>query len=191
MPDLATAVAHNDGGRLPEMAELIRSHSAHVMVGLAADGLGPLKRAVILTRWVASVAEACGALAVNWGSAEVVVPKEEFNLLAREMNDEFIPILLWVRFAVDRESDGGWSLATEGMRDLGHWEIETNHAGIEKADLLNYATSFAVHLITEDVRIADGDTFGFSKSDRIGVRHANAADGSGPVYRLEFGQRTA
>lgn len=170
----------------PDILQIAHANKALVMAALTSVRLNAVERAIRLTRWVASVAEACDALAVNWGSAGVLTPRENFCKLARAMDKDFLPLPLWISFAFDRQNKDSIFFTTRGMSEFGQWEIESTCMPVDESDLLNYAGSFALYLLTENPTVRDGDTIGFSEKDRIRVRRTEASDGSRFVYRLEL-----
>lgn len=168
----------------PDARRAIREVGAHVVVWVSGPG-NPLEAHRQLTRLVAAVLRATGALGVYWGSAGLVVRADIFDEVAHSYEGALLPVMLWVDFRLGRER-GGFSLFTVGLHGLGLPEIEIPPSRRAPGDLRDFATNVATYLIEHGPVINDGDTVGGDEHERITARHAPSAfDRPGLVLRLE------
>ena len=153
----------------PKAAEVLRPHGAHVIVSLLRAPGSSIERKLRLTRLVAAVVEATGALGVYWGDGPAVHEASTFVGMAREASAEAPPMPLWLGLSLARPDGGRLSLLTFGMEELGHKNLLVQ--GRDGNAALAFTFDIARYIVAEDARIAHGHTVGHSPTQRIAVEH--------------------
>jgi len=97
------------------------------------------------------------------------------------------PIPLWVSFRPEVHEDGTVSFSSHGLLDLGHQEVEIHHARAKPSQVLECVADFAFYIVQNGPIVADGDTFGHSRDEKIRVHHRRKGRWfKEPVYEFEF-----
>lgn len=170
----------------PEAEADCRQHQAHLVITLLGEWGDPIRRHLMLTDFVAAVAEAADGLGVFWAGGRVVQSAEYFRQLAAKSGSDDLPLLLWVDFVMVMK-DGGPFVSTQGLTAFGVMEVEGGSSRLKPIELLGKVHDIAHYLCTRGPVLQDGDTIGESMEERIRIRHAKSIwDRPEPVIRLEF-----
>jgi hypothetical protein len=110
-------------------------------------------------------------IGVYWGNACVANSREVFESFCENISEEDLPVPVWLRFQLLRESEGEIGLYTLGMSQFGLMEIEVDDCQMKPMDLVEFVSNMALYLIRSGPVIADGNTIGNSPDERIRVRH--------------------
>jgi hypothetical protein len=154
----------------PEAAEQFRGHAAHVAVMLLAEEEDRINAALLLTDLVAAVAASSNAVGVYWTAGGVVQPPEAFISYAQETTEEYLPLNLWIDFRPIPGDDGVCSLATTGLEDFGHQEIEVHQTRQDPELVLERAFKMAHYVLENGSILEDGETVELSEEEKTVVR---------------------
>ena len=175
----------------PDAKSEVEKHAVHWIV--TANGeLDPIELATLLTQATAATMGSCeNAIGVYWGNATLVVPKEMFCEIARDVLPEEPPLLVWVDFRVGPDSEkstAGFTAGfTAGMTALGHMEFETQRSPEPPSELRDRLMGLAGYVIENGPVIQDGDTIGEDANERIRVVYSKSEFGhEGNVMRLAY-----
>ena len=146
-----------------------RASTAHVIVMTSAASGDVFEANLRLTDLVAALASTPEAVAVYWGAGTLVHEPGAFREEARTASRALLPLRLWVDFRIVPEGCGKVFLATTGLKTFGLMEIECT--GGDAARLLDRAFNVAHYLCDKGPVLEDGNTFGFSATERFLVSH--------------------
>jgi hypothetical protein len=174
----------------PSATEQLKPLRYHWIVTVT-DDARPVELAFLTTRVTASVlATRSSAVGVYW-LGPLVVPRDLWLSLAEAMTPRDPPIEMWVDFRVGWDGRKTSSGFTQGMRALGHMELEIREAPESPAELRERLVAVARYVVTGAGRIRDGDTIGSDARERIRIAYAESLFGHrDEVMRLEFEQRS-
>jgi hypothetical protein len=171
----------------PEATEVLKGHTAHLIVTLTGNPGDAIDRHLRLTRLVAATANASQALGVYWGGAPLVQPREGFSEVAKEAARDNLPLELWVEQRVFSNAHEKFSVFTAGMDKLGVMEIEVRDTSGDASDVMSMIYGLAQYLVLNGNAIADGDTVGQSEEQKIIARHVDSEwERPGKVLLLEI-----
>ncbi|QDU54001.1 DUF4261 domain-containing protein [Aeoliella mucimassa] len=151
-----------------------------VTVGSTDESDDPIALRKFLTQVVASVlATTDQALGVYVGEAGMVVSRELYLQIAREMLPRDVPLPLWIDFRVGPvDFDSGLSYGfTDGLEELGHMELVTENASESPGELRERMMSLADYLLSNGPVIRDGHTVGADSEEKITVRYRSSPFG--------------
>jgi len=157
----------------PGAQEAIEGHESHAVCFASSSVLPLIAVRLFHSRFVAGLAATAGASGVYVGSALLVREPTEFISEVQQANAESLPLLCWVGFnpVGDGEERSGY---TTGMKDFGLLELEIRHAQLGWSELMDFLVNIAHYEITSGIQIGDGETLGFSETDRRQVQHVSS-----------------
>ncbi len=171
----------------PEAADRFRGHSAHVPAVLLVEDEDRINAALLLTGLVAAVAACSSAVGVYWAASGLVQPPEAFVSYCQEGDEEFLPLNLWIDFRLLEGDDGDCALATTGLEDFGHAEIEVQSSRQPPEVVWERAFKMAHYLLENGPILEDGETVDLSDDERMVVHYGPSMwDPSLLVLRLEI-----
>jgi hypothetical protein len=159
--------------RWPEARTAFERHRSHVIVSSLGTDEHALPAARIITAVVgALVAAAPGCAGVVWSGA-VATPAQDWIELSPSAFAPYpdFPFSLWINIQPFRY-DSSIGAATRGLSSFVGREIELEGNGLDLQGVVTRVWGLAAYLIDRGSVISNGDTFGFSASDRLRVRHA-------------------
>ena len=170
----------------PEAAERIAAHRGVLDVALAAEVGSPVERALALTKAVASVATARGALAVLWDATTLVHDTAQWIAQSEDATADDLPLFLWLGFDGKESADGTRSLLTRGAGDYGAHEIEVAASRRDGEELLETVCDVALFVLTSPVALEDGDQVEVTRGKvRVRIEPSLRNDGT-RAYRLRL-----
>lgn len=171
----------------PEASEKMRGHSSHVIVTVASDG-PPVERQTLLTQATASLVATTQATAgVYWGGSTLVMSPEMFCDFAIKVMPESPPLFVWIDFRTGSSKNGEVRGFTNGLRSLGHMELESLDASETPGGLKERFFGLAGYLLENGPVIKDGDTMGEDEDERIQIVYSDSTFGQKEqVMRLVY-----
>ncbi len=162
-----------------------RSHVIVTNVGTAEQT--PIQSAIAVSRLALVALKLYNGIGVYWGNASVCNSREVFELFCENISEKHLPVPVWLRFQLIRDSDKEIGLYTLGMSQFGLMDIEVDDCRMKVQDLFEFVSNIAHYLIQSGPVIADGNTVGGSESERILVLHrASMVDQDRCVYKIVF-----
>lgn len=166
------------------LSDLAR-HKAHLMVSCPWSKHSRLDAHIRHLILIRELIEQLPVVGVLWGSSLVQTDifKGEF---ANSLEGGF-PFSLWVLIQFSKQPNGNILISTLGMRDFGKMEIETE-SSLPLDQTFDLIRKFGSHIVTSNAVVKDGDTVGFSESQKIKVRHTRSfrPDVNDLVYWIEL-----
>ena len=176
VPDNEATQAAQANLYFPDGENLVSAHKSHIIVvasygewGSPLDAITQTTRATHL--FLKSDPESIG---VYWGNGSITNSAEFFDSAATDMTDENLPLMLWIRFQLDRLEEKV-RLYTVGMNQFGCKELETRPSNWDPAHLMGFAYNIANYLLLSGAELGDGDTIGGSPEERIKVVHSSSS----------------
>lgn len=162
------------------------SHEAHLIVTLADSAdTSAIERVRRMTAVLAAVAKASDAVGIYWGDAGATHPPEAFYTLARERS-LMTWLMLWTGVSVAREADGRSSLLSLGLGQFDLPDLLLTAPSGDRGRALEVFFDLLAYLLERQSPIPEGDTVGFSESERWPVRYVQSPVAEGKrVWRVD------
>lgn len=155
----------------------VKPHRAHLIVTILSE-LNEIERSTLLTQATVAVLAACdAALGVYWGNASLLVPKPIFVELAERILPHGPPLDIWIDFRIGWQEQKRSAGFTQGMKALGHMELEARDWPEKPSELRDRMQGLARYLLDNGRVIKDGDTVGQSASEKIRVVYVRSTFG--------------
>lgn len=152
----------------PEAGEETKGHESHIIVIGMKGSDDMVKRYKLYTEIIVSLMTTTNAVAMYMGTQSLVISKESYLMQAAYMDDESLPLNLWVYFGL-RSETGLNSAYTYGLKEFGKKELEIVHSSRSLEDLLDFLFNIAHYVLACDVTFEDGQTCGLSDEERIPI----------------------
>ncbi len=167
-------------------SDIMRRHSAHLVVSVSPENQSRIQRTLLLTRLAAACARAHNARGIYWRDARLVHEPKTFFDMTHQASTNALPTLLWINFRMDQNQNGAMNLYTIGLAAFDCMEIEVIHADTTLEDLLDMAKGVA-HLLLRGERISHGDVISLVDRPAVKVTHENSRlDRPDKVLRLHI-----
>lgn len=172
----------------PEAEAAVAGHQAHLVIAPLGKGTRPLADAISVTVLALAAAGLAGPVALWWPSAGLLAPPDRLTAAAAALNQDRLPIELWVNLLPLSDPKAGRVLATEGLEEgFGLMEIEAPIGGPRPEQAAGRVIGLVEYLLTHGPVLKDGDTIGVSQTEKIGIRHLpSLRDPARQVHRLDF-----
>jgi hypothetical protein len=173
----------------PNGREEAAAHLSHVIVtSMGGSDKSRIQLAITVSRLALVALKLFDGIGVYWGNASVSNSREVFESFCEDMSEESVPVPVWLRFQLVRQSDTEIGLYTLGMQQFDLMELEIDRCQMEVRDLFEFVSNIAHYLIQSGPVIADGNTVGGSEEEKILVRHRpSMIDKGRTVYKIVFG----
>jgi hypothetical protein len=155
----------------PTARQEVAAHRGHVIVHTSGTEPDRSGWRLLHGRLVAAVVATTPAVGVYVGDAMMVRSRDDWLDEALATEGDGLPILLWVGINPVREADGRVSAYTTGMSGFGIMEMEVRASARPVQEVMDRLIDAALYQMGTDKRLGDGETFGFSETDRHLVRH--------------------
>lgn len=171
--------------------QIVARHAAHMIVTVLGDG-DMLKRANVFVKVAASLMNQENAVAL-YSEGAVYSPRmyRDFaGVLKDDRLPDTVPILnlVWFGLYGDGKQAGVY---TYGMRRLGKEEIEIyvpqNTANFE--EMRGFLVSVAAYVVGEDVVLRDGETIGFSATEKLPIKVSPGVAVDGNTIKIDITKR--
>ena len=167
----------------PDGQEKVKQHQAHILVAVLGKDLPPADSGVKLVKAVVSACKQEGVLGIYTG--DIVLEPTYYLQFAEALNEDVFPItnLVWVGL---HNNENGLCGYTAGMRNFGYDEMEVLNSSVEPIELLDFLTSIANYVITEDVILNDGETIGFTADQKLPITKSQGVAVEGDSLKIEY-----
>ena len=164
-------------------SEKVKQHKAHILIAVLGSDLPPADSGVMLVKAVVSACRQEGVLGIYTG--DVVLEPTYYLAFAEKINEGEFPItnLVWVGLHGNEKGLCGY---TAGMRDFGYDEVEVLDSSAEPVELLDFLTSIASYVITEDVILQDGETIGFTAEQKLPITKSRGVAVEGDSLKIDY-----
>ena len=167
----------------PDGKEKVKQHKAHILIAQLGRELPPMESGVMLVKAVVSACKQEGVLGIYTG--DVVLEPTYYLAFAQALNEDAFPItnLVWVGLHNNEKGLCGY---TAGMRNFGYDEMEVLNSSVEPMELLDFLSSIANYVITEDVILQDGETIGFTGDQQLPITKSQGFAVEGDSLKIEY-----
>lgn len=167
----------------PDGKEQVKQHRAHILVAVLGKELPPAESGVMLVKAVVSTCKQDGVLGIYTG--DIVLEPTYYLQFAKALNEDAFPIsnLVWVGLHKNEKGLCGY---TDGMRNFGYDEMEVLNSSVEPIELLDFLSSIANYVITEDVILNDGETIGFTADQQLAITKSQGVAVEGDSLKIEY-----
>ena len=170
----------------PDAVKAAQSHAAHIMVTVLGKETDVRLRGQFFVKLVAACCRQPGVLGVY--TSGVVFEPSFYADMAGVMKEGELPLNNWIWFGLHRR-EGGVCGYTYGMDVFGKEELEVLDADVDPLTVREFLVSLAGYVIGSDVTLNDGETIGFSQSDRHRIiRSPGVALPDQPTLKVSFEQ---
>ena len=157
----------------PTAAAEIDRHRSHVIVHTSSGTLDALDTHLLHSKLVASLAALTNAVGVFVREAMLVRSAKAYIDEARDGARSAAPVMLWVGFNPVRD-DGTLSAYTTGLAAFELPELEVRRATRSEGLVIGMMADAASYQLQTGRTLRDGETFGYTNNERIGVRHTRS-----------------
>ena len=114
-----------------------------------------------------------------------VIPSDMYIEVAEELKEDSFPVLNVVYIGMYRTDDGIGGY-TEGLKYFGKKEIEVTDTDVGVIELYEFLIDVANYVITSDVKLNDGETIGFSASQKLPITISKGKALDEDTIKIEF-----
>ena len=140
----------------------------------------------LLTKINASLLRTCDtAIGIYQGSATLLVPKSVYIDFADMLNEEMLPIQLWIYIGLIQEN-GKTSMYSYGLEEFGKLEMEIINSDMDVNYLFDFLSNILYYIIDQDVTLLDGETIGMSEEQKLTIRESKAVYLEGDSLKIEI-----
>ena len=163
--------------------DTVKQHKAHILVAQLGRDLPPTESGEMLVKAVVSACKQEGVLGIYTG--DVVLEPRYYLQFAEALGSDEFPItnLVWVGLHGNEKGLCGY---TAGMRNFGYDEMEVLNSSAEPMELLDFLTSIANYVITEEVILQDGETIGFTAEQKCAITKSQGVAVEGDSLKIEY-----
>jgi len=158
----------------PDAAVNVARHQAHVIVSAGSTSLTQVELRLLHSNLVASLTATASGVGVYVRDAMLVRAAEDYVAEARAATGAAVPTMLWVGFN-PVSGEGAVSAYTTGLKSFGLRELEVLHSTRSAPEILGRMADAATYELQTGRILGDGETFGWSETERVPIRHARSA----------------
>ena len=125
------------------------------------------------------------AIGVYQGSATLLVPKAVYIDFADMLNEDMLPIQLWIYIGLVQEN-GKTSMYSYGLEEFGKLEMEIINSDMDVNYLFDFLSNILYYIIDQDVTLLDGETIGMSEEQKLTIRESKAVYLEGDSLKIEI-----
>ncbi|MDP4264686.1 MAG: DUF4261 domain-containing protein [Bacteroidota bacterium] len=162
-----------------------KEHKSHLIVSVMGGSQDPVKRFKIFTRVICSLLRTTNAAGVYKGNQSLLIPKDDYLSEAKFMSDEYLPVNLWIYFGL-RVSDNGNSGYTYGLKEFNKTEMEILNSSNSLENIREFLLSISRYVLENNVEFKDGQTCGFSESEKIRITYSKGNLIEGKTFKLAY-----
>ncbi len=145
-----------------DAADAVKQHKAHLMVSVLGES-DSIERGKLFVKLMASCCKQPDIIGVY--SVGTVFQPQFYTEAAEIMKNGALPLLNWIWFGL-RKRESGVCCYTIGMEQFGKEEMEIIDADGQPSDVRDFLLDMVSYVLESDVTLLDGETIGFSKSDK-------------------------
>ena len=159
-------------------------NESHIVIAVVGEE-SPLDLYKHFTKITAIILENTNSMGVYMGNQGLVLSKEFYLEEAATMNDENLPLPLWVYIGM-RQNDQGSSVYTYGLKEFGLKEMEIVNSEKTMEEAFDFIHDAAHYVIAGQVELNDGETMGMSEDQKINISISNGVNLEGQTLKLAY-----
>jgi hypothetical protein len=165
--------------------EETKQHKSHLIVSIIQGGRDQIKRFKIFTQVICSLLRTTNSLGVYKGNQSLLISKEGYLNEAVLMKPDYLPLNLWVYFGL-RNTENGNSGYTYGLKEFNKTEMEVLNSVKSLEDIRDFLFSISHYALEYDVAFKEGQTYGRSEEERIGITISKGKFVGGDTFKLAY-----
>jgi hypothetical protein len=169
----------------PTATEDVKDHRSHLIVSVLKGGQDQIKRYRIFTQVISSLLRITNSIGVYKGNQSLLIPKEDYLEEASIMNEEYLPLNLWIYFGF-RVSDKGNSGYTYGLNEFGKSELEIINSSKSLEEISGFLFNMTHYVLDFDVIFQDKQTCGLSEEEKIPIHFSKGVFIEGKTFKLDY-----
>ena len=159
-------------------------NESHIVIAVVGEEM-PVSLSKNFTKITAIILEHTNSMGVYLGNQALVLSKEMYLKEAATMDEDNLPLSLWVYFGL-RQNEKGNSVYTYGLKEFGLKEMEI--VGSEKSmeEVYDFIHDTAQYIVAGNIELKDGETFSGSGDDEIKVSLSNGVNLDGQTLKISY-----
>lgn len=186
IPDGEAEEAARNNFMWHEGAEQVKRHKAFLLVAVMGKGNSPIEGGKLLVKAVTVACKQEGVLGIYNGDGNVVYEPDYYLRCSQMMEEDLVPICNLIWFGLYRGRQGGLCGYTEGMSAFGYDEIEVLDSQADAESIHEFLMDIASYVITEEAVLRDGETIGFSETQRLPITKSKGVAVNGDSLKIGF-----
>ena len=162
-----------------------KEHKSHLIVSIIQGGDDQIKRFKIFTQVLCPLLRTTHSIGVYKGNQSLLISKEEYLNEAALMNNDYLPLNLWIYFGL-RSNDNGNSGYTYGLKEFNKIEIEILNSLKSLDEIRSFLFNMAHYVLEGDVTFKDGQTCGLSAGEKIAISLSKGKFIEGETFKLAY-----
>jgi hypothetical protein len=162
-----------------------KDHSSHLIVSLMQGGTDHIKRFKIFTQVLCSLLRTTNAIGIYKENQSLLIPKDDYLNEAAAMNDEYLPLNLWIYFGL-RVTEYGNSGYTYGLKEFNKTEMEIIRSSKSLEELREFLFNISHYVLEYDITFQDGQTVGSSEEEKIAISVSKGQFVEGDTFKLAY-----
>jgi len=167
----------------PKALEELKDHTGHAIVSVIGGSSSAKERYSTLTMLLHAILSTSNAVGVYQGNETLLIPKGQYLEFSGMLKDGGIPVPLWVYIGLRKNGDKN-SVYTFGLKSFGKKELEIIDSTENMDALYDFVLNICSYIISSDVTLNPGETFGYTAEQKISISSAKGAFTEGEVLRL-------
>jgi len=169
----------------PTAIKDLENHKGHILVSIAQGSNNYIKRFKIFTKVICSILRTTDSIGVYKGTQSLLIPKEDYLNEAGLMNEDYIPLNLWVYFGLRTIGDkrAGY---TYGLKEFNKTEMEIINSDQGLVEIRKFLFNTTQYVLEYDVEFKDGQTCGMAAEEKIKISLSKGKFVSGDSFKLAY-----
>ncbi len=150
-----------------DAVEQVKEHKAHIIVTTSGHGIDTREAMLLQSQLIDACFNFEQSIAV-YGD-EMVWPKHIYRDIMNDYyQDESLPVMLWVYLGIVTNQEGN-HIYTIGLKNFGHYEIETLPTTIQLSELHEFMFNVICYIIEQRAELHQGETIGVSATQKCQI----------------------
>lgn len=145
----------------------VKKHNAYIIVSTLGKEMSVIEAKILQSQLI----DACLQFeqAIGMYGSQIVWPKHIYTDVMNDyLNDHYLPIVLWVYLGIVTNQEGN-HIYTIGLRDFGHYELETVPSALPLNELHEFIFNVVCYIIEEGAILHNGETIGMSATQKCEI----------------------
>ena len=158
----------------PDAATAIAAHEQHAIIFAKSDTADAVDLHLLASRLAAATLEVAGGIGMYVGHAMLVRDAIGYISDISSASRQDVPVRAWIGFNAVNDDDA-LSVYTTGLTAFGFRELEIRRTSVDPGNAINRLMNVASYQLETGRVIKDGETIGYSETERHNVRYARSA----------------
>lgn len=162
-----------------------KDHKSHLIVSVMQGDQNDIKRYKIFTQVLCSLLRTTNAIGVYKGNQSLLIPKQDYLNEAEAMNEECLPLNLWIYFGLYKTDKGNVGY-TCGLKEFNKTEIEIINSSKKLEEIREFLFNVSHYVLDNDVTFKDKQTVGGSADEKITISFSKGQFVEGNTFKLDY-----